>query len=151
MKRISPPSTIVFALFLFYFGVQSASAAKPIPPPSSLCRDEIQIAQESGKIVVDFTFYPMMTIDKKPIRCNVAGRRSSYYWANECQLKMRNCGAFVVYKTDSDKVLQVCYYDTNSEDDLVDASSNWDESYKPPEGMFSCLGAYVSKNPIRGM
>ncbi len=138
---------LTLALFLLYISTQS-SYARTEPNSQPVCRDEIQIAQESGRIVVDFEFHPMMTLKTDPIKCVDGGRRSAYWYANECSLKMSNCGAYVLFKEKTGK-LTVCYYDTNSEDDLEDAPDTWDESYMPNANLWACLGTYLSQFPIR--
>ena len=125
---------MLYYLLLCLLGLTSFTSVNAVS-----CQDRIQIAQESGKVVVDFKYYPMKDIKSSQlIRCAPAGMRNPYYFANECQLKMGNCGGFVISKIGEEKP-QVCYFKSKYPNDLIKPSESWDTSYTK-----GCLGTYLN-------
>ena len=126
-------SALTFALMLSHFAPYPV-AARSLSPTS--CLPRIQIAQVSGRIVVDYKYYAGKDFAGiTPIKCVDTGKRNVYYFANECSFKMNDCHGYSIYQK-PDKRAQVCYYSNKTPAALKDLPKQWLHSVK-------CPGAYV--------
>jgi hypothetical protein len=86
--------------------------------------------------MIDYKYYPMKDVKSSElIRCAPTGIRSPYYFANECSFKMNNCNSFVI---SNDLDPQVCYFKTNSLDDVITPDESWKKH------LDLCLGTYLN-------
>lgn len=156
MKRLT------LVLLLFYFDMIS-SWARNTPKHPIVCKEKIelklQLPTELKNIKiqfrnkykkVEFNYYPMMVIDKDPIKCIGTDKWDVYKFAKDCTY-MSNCNSFMILKDDI--IFNVCYSSTKSEEDLIDGEfmldellggTNPDDSYYISQfGKNVCLGAYL--------